>query len=256
MLMRRLHPTPADAVDTLDAYAVPTPDTAHLRVNMVSSLDGAAAVDGRVGTLSGAADRLLLHELRWLCDVLLVGAGTIRAEGYAPMRLPEEQQERRRAAGQADVPRLAVLTRKLDLDLAASVFTKATSRPLLITTAQAPAARVERASSVADLVVAGDRDVDLGVALAELSQRGLPRVLSEGGPHVLASMYAGDLVDELCLAVAPLVTAGAELRITAGPALAPPRPMRLAHVLESDNFLFLRYTRQEQVTEHADAATG
>lgn len=244
MLMRRLLPTPSDEVDTIDAYALPAADgRAHLRVNMVSSLDGAAAVEGRVGILSGTADGTLLHELRSLCDVLLVGAGTVRAEGYGPLELSAEHQRRRLDAGQDVVPRLAVLTRSLDLDLAAPVFTDATARPLVITTEQAPVTRRDEATAVADVVVAGRDDVDLTAALAELAGRGLPRVLSEGGPHVLAAMYTADLVDELCLAVAPVVTAGTELRITAGPALGPPRAMHLAHVLERDEFLFLRYTR-------------
>ena len=243
MLMRRLLPDPTDQVDTLEAYALPQDGAAHLRVNMVSSLDGAAAVEGRVGILSGKADGTLLHELRSLCDVLLVGAGTVRAEGYGPLELSGDQQRRRRDAGQDAVPRLAVLTRSLDLDLAAPVFTRATARPLVITTQRAPATRRDQASGVADVVVGGRDDVDLTVALAALAERGLPRMLSEGGPHVLAAMFAADLVDELCLAVAPVVTAGTELRITAGPALDPPRAMRLAHVLERDEFLFLRYTR-------------
>jgi riboflavin biosynthesis pyrimidine reductase len=242
MLMRRLLPDPADRVDTLEAYALPQ-DGTHLRVNMVSSLDGAAAVEGRVGILSGKADGTLLHELRSLCDVLLVGAGTVRAEGYGPLELSGDQQRRRLDAGQDAVPRLAVLTRSLDLDLTAPVFTSATARPLVITTERAPATRRDQASGVADVVVAGSDDVDLTVALAALAERGLPRILSEGGPHVLAAMFAADLVDELCLAVAPVATAGTELRITAGPALDPPRAMRLAHVLEQDEFLFLRYTR-------------
>ncbi len=243
MLMRRLLPGPNDEIETLDAYALPAGNGPHLRVNMVSSIDGAAAVEGRVGVLSGTADGLLLHELRSLCDVLLVGAGTIRAEGYGPLELTDEQQRRRVEAGQAAVPRLAVLTRSLALDLTAPVFAEATARPLLITTERAPAERRDEAAKVADLVVAGRDDVDLAEALAALAGRGLPRILSEGGPHVLASMFEADLVDELCLAVAPAVTSGTELRITAGPALEPPRPMRLAHVLESDEFLFLRYTR-------------
>ncbi len=241
--MRRLLPDPTDAVDTLEAYALPADDRAHLRVNMVSSIDGAAAVEGRVGILSGTADGVLLHELRSLCDVLLVGAGTVRAEGYGPLEMTDDEQRRRVDAGQDAVPRLAVLTRSLDLDLAAPVFTAATARPLLITTSGPPPTRRDEAAAVADVVVAGDTDVDLAAALAELARRGLPRVLSEGGPHVLAAMFAADLVDELCLALAPVVTAGAELRITAGPALDPPRAMKLAHVLERDEFLFLRYTR-------------
>lgn len=241
MNMNRLHPGATEEVDTLDAYAVP--DGPHLRVNMVASVDGAAAVDGRVGVLSGTADQVLLHELRTLCDVLLVGAGTVRAEGYGPIRLGEEDQDRRIAAGLAPLPRLAVLTRGLDLDLAAPVFTRATVRPLVITTERASAARQQEARAVADVLVAGEESVDLASALGTLREHGLARVLSEGGPHVLAEMFAASLVDELCLAIAPVVTAGNELRITAGPALAVPKQLRLEQVLERDEFLFLRYTR-------------
>jgi riboflavin biosynthesis pyrimidine reductase len=85
--------------------------------------------------------------------------------------------------------------------------------------------------------------VDLTDALATLREHGLARILSEGGPHVLAELFAADLVDELCLAIAPVVAAGDGLRITAGPALATPKQLRLAQVLERDQFLFLRYTR-------------
>ena len=243
MLMNRLLPGPCTEVDTLEAYAVPTTGTPHVRVNMVASLDGAAAIEGRVGTLSGKADAALLHELRSLCDVLVVGAGTIRAEGYGPLRVSDEQQQRRVTTGQSPVPRLAVLTRSLDLDLAARVFTEASARPLVVTTDRAPAERREEASAVADVVVAGESDVDLAATVAELAGRGMPRILSEGGPHVLGSLYAADLVDELCLAVSPVVTGGEAVRITSGPLLVPPRAMHLGHVLEKDEFLFLRYTR-------------
>lgn len=244
MLMHRLLPAPAGEVDTLDAYALPAVDRPHLRVNMVTSVDGAATVEGRVGVLSGAADHTLLHELRSLSDVLLVGAGTIRAEGYGPLRLSDDERRRRTEAGLLEVPRLAVLTRSLDLDLAAPVFRRATARPLVVTTEKAPAERRAAAQEVADVVIAGEHDVDLGRALDELADLGLPRVLSEGGPRVLAEMFAADLVDELCLAVAPLVTLGAELRITAGPALPRAKQLHLGHVLAGDDeFLFLRYTR-------------
>ena len=93
------------------------------------------------------------------------------------------------------------------------------------------------------MVVVGEQQVDLPRALDALVERGLSRILSEGGPHVLAELLAAGLVDELCLAIAPLVTCGAETRITAGPALATPMQLTLAQVLEQDEFLFLRYTR-------------
>jgi riboflavin biosynthesis pyrimidine reductase len=244
MLLRQLHPEPGTAVDTLEAYAVPDGSGLHLRVNMVSSVDGAAAVEGRVGVLSGTADQVLLHELRLLSDVLLVGAGTIRAEGYGPIRLSEEQQRRRTAAGQEPLPRLAVLTASLDVDLAGPVFRQATARPLVLTTNRATPARRAEAATVADVVVAGQESVDLPMAAHTLAQRGLRRVLSEGGPHVLAQLFAADLVDELCLAVAPVVTAGEDLRITAGPPLATVKQLTLGQVLEKDDFLFLRYRRR------------
>lgn len=244
MQLRRLHPDPAETVDASEAYALPTDGTRHLRVNMVSSADGAAAVHGRVGALSGAADQELLNLLRALCDVLLVGAGTVRAEGYGPIELPDEWQRRRVVHGQLTTPRLAILTRRIDVDLASPVFTEATQKPLLITTELAPVDRRRAAEVVAEVVVAGERRVALPTAFDALAERGLPRILSEGGPHVLAEMFTHDLVDELCLAVAPVVTCGEEPRITAGPPLPTPVGLGLAHVLEKDEFLFLRYNRR------------
>jgi riboflavin biosynthesis pyrimidine reductase len=242
MLIRQLHPDPGVEVESRDVYARPAGDR-WLRVNMVASVDGAAAIGGRVGRLSGAADQELLHELRACCDVLLAGAGTIRAEGYGPLRLSHDEQRRRSETGQTPVPRLAVLSRSLDLDLTAPVFSDATARPLLVTAARAPVDRRSTAEEVADVLVAGEDRVDLGPALDQLAGVGLSHVLSEGGPHVLAELFAADLVDELCLAVAPLVTGGTDLRITAGPPLTPQARLRLHAVYERDEFLFLRYQR-------------
>lgn len=242
MQLRSLHPEPAESVDVSQAYAVPG-DRTHVRVNMVSSADGAAAVDGRVGALSGGADQELLHELRALSDVLLVGAGTVRAEGYGTIQLSGEQQRRRVASGRPDAPRLAILTSRLDVDLDSPAFTDAAEPPLLLTTELAEPDRRAAAGAVAEVVVAGERRIELRSAVQALSERGLPRVLSEGGPTVLAQLFADDLVDELCLAVAPVITCGDELRITAGPALPRPVGMRLSHALERDDFLFLRYSR-------------
>lgn len=238
--MRRLFPTPAAEVDPRDAY--PVPDAPHLRVNMVASVDGAAAVAGRVGALSGPADDAVLHVLRGLADVVLVGAGTIRAEGYGPTLLPPDQQRQREGAGHPPLPPLAIITRSLDLDLTAPLFTAAISRPLILTTASAPADRRAAAREVADLITAGTERIDMAVAVSALIERGLRRILSEGGPHLLAELYAAHQVDELCLTISPRLTCGHELRITAGPPLPQPAGLHLGHVLEQDGFLFLRYT--------------
>jgi len=224
MRVRVLLPGSADEVDSTALYA--PPQGRHLRVNMVSSVDGAATIGGRVGILSGSADQVLLHELRDLGDVLLVGAGTIRAEGYAPLAHP----------------RLAVLSGSLDLDLGSAVFSDPASRPVLVTTADA-ARRHPRAEEVADLLVHDGPRVDLRWALDKLALLGLRHVLSEGGPHTLHQLFADDLVDELCLAIAPVAVGGDGLRAVSGPPIAPPRHLLLSGVCERDGYLFLRYTR-------------
>lgn len=243
LTLDQLHPEVVRDLDAVTAYAHPAPATGHLRANMVTSVDGAAALDGRVGALTGPADQELLVLLRSLCDVLLVGAGTVRAEGYGPVRARRALAEVRRAAGQLPAPRLAVLTRDIGLDLGSSAFVDAPERPVIVTTEAADPARRREAERVADVVVAGERRVDLRLARDLLVAQGLPRILSEGGPTVLAELYALDLVDELCLAVAPMVACGAEPRMTDGPALAVPRELRLAGLCERDEFLFLRYAR-------------
>jgi riboflavin biosynthesis pyrimidine reductase len=242
LTLNRLHPGPAGEVEALEAY-MHTGDGRHVRVNMVSSVDGAAVVDGRVRALSGPADFQLLLLLRGLCDVLLVGAGTVRAEGYGAVTAPGAVAEVRREAGQLAHPRLAVLSRSLDLDLESAAFADAPEPPLVLTTELADPARVREVQRVAEVLVAGEESVDLTVALNLLEQQGLSRILSEGGPQALAELYAADLVDELCLAVSPVVVAGQEARLTDGPALPSPVVVHLDAAYERDDFLFLRYAR-------------
>lgn len=243
MELLRLRPGPCELVDAAAAYAYPDTAEQHLRVNMVSSVDGAATLDGRVGTLTGPADQQLLSLLRALADVLVVGAGTLRAEGYGPLTVPKHLLPLRLEAGQSPAPRLVVPTRSLDLDLASSAFTEATEPPLVLTTQRATGERVRAAEKVAEVAVLGEDAVDLRAMRSLLHERGAARVLCEGGPGLLADLFANDLVDELCLALAPVAVAGTASRITAGPALPAPLPLHLAAVAEADEFLFLRYTR-------------
>ncbi len=241
LTLNRLLPAPGP-VEALTMYALPA--TRHLRANMVSSVDGAATLAGRVGALTGPADQVLLRVLRSLADVLLVGAGTVRGEGYGPVRCADEAVEVRRSAGQLPAARLAVVTRSLDLDLTQSSFTQAPVRPIVVTCAAAPIERVTAAREVADVVVAGEESVDLVDAVRQLVDLGLPRVLSEGGPRLLADLFAADLVDELCWAVAPMVIGGQpESRLTDGARLPQPTTLRLTTVCEAEDYLFTRYAR-------------
>jgi len=182
LILNRLSPAPVGEVAAAQVYAYPSSDGSYLRVNMVSSLDGAAVLAGRVGALTGPADQRLLLELRSLCDVLLVGAGTVRAEGYGPLRTDAELADRRREEGQLAAPRLAVVSRTIDVDLGSSAFTEAVQRPLVITTELADPERVRQARHVAEVLVAGERTVDMGLAAQLLLEQGLRRMLCEGGP--------------------------------------------------------------------------
>jgi riboflavin biosynthesis pyrimidine reductase len=229
----------------------PVPGGHWLRANMVSSLDGAASLDGRSGGLSGEADEQVFAMLRALTDVILVGAGTVRAEGYGPVR-PESEGVRWGwlREGRPPSPPIAVITRVLDLDPASPLLAQAPghARTVVITTESAPAARRAEVARVADLIVAGETSVDLAAAVAALTQMGHRQILTEGGPHLLGQILAAGLLDELCLTVSPLLTGPGAGRIvqTMTPAGLPgmaPRPFSLAHVLASDGHLICRYVR-------------
>lgn len=240
--MRRLLPTPEGAVDLDEAYAWPV-GTRCVRGNMVASADGAAVLDDVSGTLSGPADRRVFAVLRGLAEVILVGAGTVRRENYGGVRPTAARRQRRRDTGLADVPPIAVVSRELALDAANRLFTDTVVRPLVITCAAAPTDRQAALADVADVLVAGEDAVDLGLALHQLAARGYRRVLCEGGPRLLAAVIAGGHLDELCLTVSPLLVGGPAGRVLAGPALPEPVGLRLLGVLEEDGALFLRYGR-------------
>src|SRR4051794_27199790 len=213
--MRALVPTPSDTVDLEAMYAVGVnAPSGHpfVRINMISSLDGAIAVNGRSGLLGGTGDREVFHVLRSLADVILVGAGTARAEGYGPARTHPEVQDRRRARGQTAAPSIAVVTRSCDLDWSAPFFTEAQARPVVVTTSTADDSARARAAAAADVIVAGTGDVDMGSAVDALGERGARHVLVEGGPGLNAQLVAAGLMDELCLTLSPRLVGGAGSR--------------------------------------------
>lgn len=237
--MRTLSPSPG-RVDLAERYAYP-PGGTWLRANMVASLDGAAQRDERSGGLGNAADRHLFLLLRGLADVVIVGAGTVRAEGYGPVE-PSEGWDGIRD-GRPPVPPLAIVSRTLDLDFDAPIFTAAKARTIVLATATADPARLKAAREHADVVIAGRDSLDFAAAVRELAARGHRRLLCEGGPGVLAQVVAAGLLDELCLTLSPTLLAGHSTRILAGPPVPVPPELTLAHALRDEDFLFLRYTR-------------
>lgn len=224
--MRQLLPFAADPVDPAEVYADPPTGQGRpaVRLNMIASLDGASTVDGVSGGLGGPADHQVFTALRSVADVVLVAAGTVRAESYGPSTVP-----------------LAIVSRALALDFGSPLFTEG-ARTTVVTVATAPADRVAAAGEVADVLIAGRRDVDLRVALQLLGETGHRSVLAEGGPSLNAQLAGADLIDELCLTVAPVLLGGASWRILAGPP-AGKIGFTVHTVCEDDGYLFLRFRR-------------
>lgn len=242
-----------DAPETLTAlaahYAVPPatrPDGSYLRVNMISSVDGASDIAGRSGGLAGEADTMIFRVLRALSDVVLVGSATAIIEDYSQPAADEAFAAARRTAGQTPAPALALLSGSLDLPLDYSPLTS--PETVIFTRAAAPAdRRAALRAAGATLVDCGEDDVDPALVRAACVARGWTRIGSEGGPRVLASLLAADQVDELCLTVSPFLTGGSAPRIAHGATPARPRRMTLHSVLgDADGYLFQRWTRPDQ----------
>lgn len=240
--IRRLAPGPAlSDEDILALYA--RPGAAWLRANFVASADGAATHAGASAGLGTPADQRVFALLRRFGDVILVGAGTIRAEGYGGPLLDDAALAWRRDRGLGGHPPLAIVSGSLGLAPDAAVFTDAPARPLLCTTGSAAARLGARFAAVADVVACGADAVEAPALLAALAARGLGRVHCEGGPHLFGTLVAEGAVDELCVTVSPRLESGPAGRIAASEAAAP-TGMRLAHALAAaDGTLLLRYER-------------
>jgi len=242
---------PGAASDLIDAlgriYAYPA--GRWVRANMIASVDGAIALGGRSGGLSGVADKLVFAVLRSLADVIVVGARTVRAERYRPARPDELWQQLR--AGRPPAPPVAVITRRLDLDLGHRVFGSSSgptsaglARTIVLTTELAPAHRLAAARQVADVLIAGPDSVKAAGALDALTSCGYRRILVEGGPMLLGEFVADGLLDELCLTISPVLEGGhAEGRVTTSHGPTALTGLGLATVLEDEGFLLTRYVR-------------
>lgn len=244
--MRALLPDAEPDVDVHDCYARDWLDSG-VRANFISSVDGAATVAELSGGLQTPGDNRVFAALRDLADVVLVGAGTARAEGYSAIHLSSARRATRRRFGLAEGLPTAVVSRSLRLDPDSTLFTDAEpeARTIVVTCGVGNPAVRAALEQVADVLVCGDDDVDLASARSALAERGLRRVLAEGGPTLFADLVHNDVLDELCVTVSPLLVGPGAGRISAGaiwPIAGGERhPLRLRGLLEEDEALFCRY---------------
>ena len=239
----------ADVPDALGPYlAVDRSQPRHecwVTGHMVAGLDGTASVDGRVGSLSTKPDQELFRRMRQIADIVLVGAETVRREGYGSVRVDEEAQAQRQSQGQSPTPPIAVVSRSLAFDWTAKVFADAPedARTHVITCAAADPERRAEAEKFAEVIVAGDDRVEPAAAMAALAELGHRVVLCEGGPNWLGELVAADRLDELCLSIAPLM-GGDPLPVSVTPPGAGLAEFELKGVMGEDDTLFLRYERK------------
>jgi riboflavin biosynthesis pyrimidine reductase len=241
---------PVESVDENrlpEFYAYPDfPRSCWVRGSMIASLDGGATADGKSGGLGGPGDRAVFELMRQLADVVLVGAGTVRAENYSGAQFSPAQRQARQHRGQAEVPPIAVLTNTAMLDHDAKLFTRTEVAPLIFTCADAVADATGRLGSIAEVIDASgsqsDR-VDVAAVLKTLADRTMFRVLVEGGPAILGQMIELDLLDELCITIAPLLVGGGADRIATGLGQVH-TSMRRGHLLIDDaGYLYARYVK-------------
>jgi riboflavin biosynthesis pyrimidine reductase len=241
---------PIDSADGRLSEFYSYPDdvqTCWVRGNMIASLDGGATADGKAGGLAGSGDRSLFSLMRYAADVVLVGAETVRVENYSGAQVPVADRSARQRRGQAEVPPIAVVTRTGNLDPEARFFTHTEVPPLILTSADSVDATRRRLGAAAEVLNASGPDsgeADPATLLKVLADRGLFRVLTEGGPRVLSLLIENGLLDELCLTIAPIIVGGLARRIATGP-VDVHTAMRPAHLLSDDQgYLYTRYVRR------------
>lgn len=237
-------PAPLDDEQLARVYAYPDGvDQRHpwLRANFVTTLDGAATgPDGRAGSINTAPDRDVFALLRSLADVILVGAGTARTEGYGPPE-PDARWSAHRS-GRPRRPAMAVVTRSGDLP--PLLQQPSETVVFLVTCASAPERAVRQAQERLGedrVIVHGDESADLREVVPALAERGLPRILCEGGPHLIRDVVADGVLDELCLTMSPTLLGGEHPRILTGAPVD--ADLTLQTVVEAEGSLLGRWVR-------------
>lgn len=211
-----------ETVPLAELYAVPASAEAWLRVNMVSTVDGAATGEsGDSKTINNDADKRVFDLLRAQADVVVVGAGTLRAEGYSVGAKPMVAVSR-----SAEVPpTLAEAPR---------------GRLMMATVSSSPGLDEARERLGGEnVLVCGSHRIDLAHLKSELAERGYRNQLSEGGPHLLRDLLDQQCADELDTTIVPRVIGGTHPRITDGPPVDV--PLRLHTLVEIDGTLLARW---------------
>ena len=240
-----------DDATLVELYRFRTPtDRGSLRSNFVMSLDGSVqGPDGRAGSINTPSDHHVFGLQRALADAIVVGAGTVRAEGYRAVDLAAWQRDLRVQEGLAPYPTLVIISNSLRLDPLVAVPADGPGGPVMIvTTVGKTTDELDPLRSAGIQLVEFDADeLDLGLVVDQLAGAGLVRLLCEGGPGLHRDLIAARLLDELLLTVSPVVVGGQGLRSTSGGAIDPTAGFDLRFALYADDgTLFTAYERRNR----------
>jgi riboflavin-specific deaminase-like protein len=247
--LRRLLPEPGE-IDAEEACAgmrlgdLAPPERPYLVLNMVSTLDGRIAIDGRSGAIGDDADRELFVGLRTQADAVMVGAGTIRAERYGRLVRKPERRERRVAEGLDPDPLAVIVSARLRVPPDLPLLQDPHSTVVILTASEEELPEVP--ARVHYLRGPPGIDLELRPLIERLrSDFGVRSILCEGGPSLNASLIRESLVDELFLSLAPKLAGGPPLTLLTGDPLPEPLRGELVWLLEHDSSLFGRYRLQD-----------
>ena len=220
-------------------------DQPWILTNMITSADGATAVDGLSGGLGGPADHEMFHEFRAISDAIIVGSSTAVQENYGPPEIKSEQATAaRESRGQKSTPTVVVVTARLSIDPTHRLFSDPDKRPIIATVADAPSEKRKALEEVADVIECGSEQVDMALMIKKLHEKKLSILLVEGGPTLNAQLIADNLIDEWNLTVSPILAAGDSKRAAQG--INPPQEpdsIKLSQVWLADELLFCRWVK-------------
>ena len=244
--MRQLLPEPGGPApagltteDVVEVYRLP-PGRA-LRVNFIASPDGSTTVDGKSRGLQKPGDLVVFRVLRALGDAILVGAGTAAAEGYGPMEDDPVVVRLREDLGRPAAAPIVVVSRRASVPLDTRLVGGRVPSICVTCEAADPERRAALAAAGLEVLVCGEENVDLPLALDRLAERGIEQLTCEGGPQLLHSALVAGVVDELDLSISPFLVGGHEVRLLPDVPLVAPARLTLSSLLEEDGMLFARY---------------
>jgi riboflavin-specific deaminase-like protein len=245
MGLHRIHPDPAEldpdqAISGLRWGEQAPAERPYLALNMVTTADGKAAVEGRTRGISSEVDRQIFHNLRTQADAVMAGAGTIRIERYGPIVKTDELRAKREREGVFANPLAVIVSGRLHIPVDVPLLQDPESHVVILTQSEDELTG-HRANVEYLRMEAGP--FDLRPLMERLrSEYGVRSVLCEGGPTLNASLLPYGLVDELFLTISPAIAGGEDaLTIVAGAPLPELLQLELAWALEEGSELYLRY---------------